>query len=72
MPTRLATIATLGLLLAGCHSCTTAGTGRTEHERDSVLGQSKVPGASVVQKANAAQDSARARVGREDSMATSP
>jgi len=55
-----------------CQSKTTAGTGRTEHERDSVIGQSKLPGAPVVQKALDVADSSRNRVAQEDSAAAAP
>lgn len=56
--------------LLACSSSTKASTGRTERETDSVIGQSKVPGAPVVQKALDASDSARARVAAQDSIAT--
>jgi hypothetical protein len=62
----------LALLLVGCRSTTTAGTGRTERERDSVIGQSKVPGAHAVKRAMDVQDSARARTLQTDSASTEP
>jgi len=55
-----------------CQSKTTAGTGRTEHERDSVIGQSQLPGAPVVKKALDVADSSRNRVAQEDSAAAAP
>jgi hypothetical protein len=63
---------TIAVAAAACQSKTTAGTGRTERERDSVIGQSKIPGAAGVQKALDVADSSRNRVAREDSIATSP
>ena len=60
------------LVATACQSRTTAGTGRTEHERDSVIGQSKLPGAPVVQKALDVADSSRNRVAQEDSAAAAP
>ena len=62
----------LALVLAGCRSSTTAGTGRSEHERDSVLGHSQMPGAKAVKKALDVQDSARARAAAFDSVGTTP
>ena len=59
-------------LAVACTNSTKTGTGRTEHERDSVIGQSKLPGAGGVKKALDLTDSSRARVGREDSIAESP
>lgn len=56
--------------LLACASGTKASTGRTERETDSVIGQSRVPGAPVVQKALDASDSARARQAAQDSIAT--
>jgi hypothetical protein len=59
------------LVVAGisCSSSTKASTGRTERETDSVIGQSQVPGAPVVQKALDASDSARKRIAAQDSVA---
>jgi hypothetical protein len=67
----------LGLLfwliaLASCKSTVTAGTGRTERERDSIIGQSKVPGAGAVQRALQVSDSAASRGARLDSAAAQP
>jgi hypothetical protein len=59
-------------LLLACLACTSGqktSTGRTERETDSVIGQSKVPGAGGVTKAMAAQDSARARAAAIDTAA---
>jgi hypothetical protein len=70
MPRTIRPVLLLLLGAAGCASQTKTSTGRTERETDSVIGQSQVPGAPVVQKALDASDSARARVAREDSVAT--
>jgi hypothetical protein len=58
--------------LSSCKSSVTAGTGRTERERDSIIGQSKVPGAGAVQRALNVSDSAAARGARMDSAAAQP
>ena len=55
-----------------CTESRTAGTGRTERERDSLIGQSKVPGAGAVKKALDVSDSSRNRLPQEDSAANSP
>lgn len=57
------------LLAAGCSSGHKTSTGRTQREADSVLGQSTVPGAPVVKKAMAAQDTARAQAAAIDTAA---
>jgi hypothetical protein len=44
----------------------------TQHERDSVLGASRLPGATGVRGALRAQDSAAARNSRLDSVANQP
>ena len=44
---------------------------QSERERDSVLGQSKIPGATGVGKAMKVADSAGSRVQLQDSIATS-
>lgn len=59
-------------LVAGCKSSVSAGTGRTERERDSLIGQSQLPGAAVVGKALQASDSAAARRAAQDSATASP
>jgi hypothetical protein len=58
------------LAATACRSSATAGAGRTERERDSVIGQSALPGARGVQRALGASDSARARSAVLDSMAS--
>lgn len=63
-------LALLGIM--ACSNKTTAGTGRTEHERDSVIAQSKAPGATVVQKALDVADSSHNRVAGQDSAAMAP
>jgi hypothetical protein len=57
-------------IMAACRSTSTAGAGRTERERDSVIGQSALPGARGVQRALGASDSARTRSAALDSMAS--
>lgn len=54
---------------SSCKSSVTAGMGRSERERDSLIGQSKLPGASVVGKALQASDSIAARRAALDSAA---
>ena len=44
---------------------------QSQRERDSVLGQSKIPGATGVGKAMTVADSAGSRVHLQDSIATS-
>jgi hypothetical protein len=48
------------LALAACHGGSAAGVGRTDRERDSVIGQSKLPGARGVHGAVRAVAPARA------------
>lgn len=57
------------LAAPACQSRTTAGSGRSERERDSIIGQSSIPGAGGVKKALDVADSSKARVGKEDSIA---
>ena len=66
------------LLLVGLSACTkdkgkeaAAEKVRSQRERDSVLGQSKIPGATGVGKAITVADSAGSRVHLQDSIATS-
>jgi hypothetical protein len=59
----------VAVLTSACRDGTTAGAGRTERERDSVIGQSKLPGARGVQGALGVSDSARARNAAVDSLA---
>jgi hypothetical protein len=59
-------------LLLACLACTSGqktSTGRTERETDSVIGQSRVPGAHVVKRAMDSQDSARAQAAGVDTAA---
>ena len=74
--TRRMTSAMLVLLaLAGCSKAkdkeAVAEKPKSERERDSVLGQSKIPGATGVGKAMTVADSAGSRVQLQDSIATS-
>jgi hypothetical protein len=57
------------LLAAACSGSAEQGAVRGERERDSVLGQSRLPGAQGVQGALDASDSAAARSARMDSIA---
>lgn len=62
-----------GLALVSCKAGNVnAGTGRTERERDSIIGHSKVPGAGAVQRALDASDSAQHRQAALDSAAAQP
>ncbi|MFZ5623610.1 MAG: hypothetical protein ACOY71_04160 [Gemmatimonadota bacterium] len=63
------------LVLAACTGSSkdaAAGAARTERQRDSVLGASKLPGATGVKGSISAQDSARSRNARLDSIANAP
>lgn len=60
------------LLVAACSSGGDERPERTERERDSVIGQSTLPGAQGVQGALEASDSARARNAMLDSVAAAP
>ena len=73
MPIRPFAVLAAALTLASCKgSSVTAGTGRTERERDSIIGQSRVPGAGAVQRALDVSDSARQRGARLDSAFAPP
>jgi hypothetical protein len=69
---RLLAFGLAALALASCKSSVTVGTGHTERERDSIIGQSSVPGAGAVQKALQVSDSAASRGSRLDSAAAQP
>jgi len=61
---------TATMLVAGaCRGGSTGAAHRTEHERDSILGQSSLPGARGVRGALDVGDSARVRNGALDSAA---
>jgi hypothetical protein len=63
----------VAITFAACKgNSATAGTGRTERERDSIIGHSKVPGAGAVQRALDVSDSAQRRGARLDSAAAQP
>lgn len=66
-------VVTVGLIVmlasGACRSGRSVGSGRTERERDSVIGQSKLPGARGVRGALGVSDSARARSAALDSLA---
>lgn len=64
----LSRIILLTLLATACSSGHKTSTGRTQREADSVIGQSSLPGAEGVQKAMAAQDTARARAATMDTV----
>ena len=72
MHRRLTTVALL-LALVACtkHEDPAAKKVQSERERDSVLGQSKIPGATGVRKAMTVADSAGNRVHLQDSLARS-
>lgn len=57
------------LMAAACSGSSEQGASRGERERDSVIGQSQLPGAQGVQGALDASDSAAARNARIDSIA---
>ena len=57
------------LLAAACSGSSDQGEERTERERDSIVGQSRLPGARGVQGALDVSDSAAARNARLDSIA---
>ena len=70
---RYLSIVAVGLFFGfACGPGTKTSTGRTEREADSVIGQSKVPGAPAVRKALEVSDSGAARARAMDSIATSP
>ena len=60
----------LVLLLAGCTSeaATPAADSLTRHQKDSIIGQSRLPGARGVNGAMRLQDSAAARRAREQAV----
>jgi len=62
----------LAILTGACGGGTTVGAGRTERERDSIIGQSTLPGARGVQGALNVSDSARAREAARDSASAAP
>ena len=70
------TVLACTVLLLVCAACGTtkdqSKPAATERERDSVLGASRLPGATGVRGALRAQDSAAARNSRYDSVATQP
>lgn len=72
MPIRPIVVATLFLLAAGCGKGTTAGAGRSQHELDSMIGESKVPNHGAVKSAVGVAQESRDRMAREDSIATGP
>jgi uncharacterized protein YcfL len=70
---RCALLSVLSLLLAACSSSSTkASTGRTQHEADSVIANSQLPGAAVAKKALDVADSSRNRIAAQDSAAQAP
>ena len=69
MPIRHAVMALL-LVVAACKSAPPPE--RTQRERDSIIGQSRLPGAKGVQGATAAGDTAAAHNALRDSLAREP
>ena len=63
----LASIVVVVVTLASCGSSPKP-EAKTERERDSVLGESKLPGAGAIKKAEAARDSAASRRAVEDTI----
>jgi len=68
--------AVLGIL-AGCVACSSKGNEadkrpRTERERDSIIGASRLPGAQGVRGALRESDAAKARNAQLDSVANQP
>jgi hypothetical protein len=59
-------------LLSGCGAGAPAVAKRSERERDSVIGQSRLPGARAVRGSLGAADSAESRRAIEDSIAAAP
>ena len=68
--TVLAAFATL-LAFAGCSSSATTQRELTERQRDSTLGRTNIPGASVVTRALAASDKAAAQAAQMDAQVSS-
>jgi hypothetical protein len=66
---RMPTLLAIGLVtVVGCkHSADDTGHARSERERDSILGASRLPGATGVRGALRVSDSAEARNARIDS-----
>lgn len=64
-------LVTLLFLSAGCHSDRST-PARSERERDSVIGESQLPGAQGVRGALRASDSAATRNARYDSIGREP
>ena len=64
-------LVTLLFLSGGCHSDRTP-PARSERERDSVIGESQLPGAQGVRGALRASDSAATRNARYDSIGGEP
>lgn len=62
----------VAFLAAACSGDDGPAVERTERERDSLIGQSRLPGAAGVRGALEAQDSAAARRARLDSIAGTP
>jgi hypothetical protein len=59
-------------MLSGCGSEAPDRTGRSERQRDSAIGQSRLPGAGAVRGSLRASDSAQGRRAIEDSIAATP
>jgi hypothetical protein len=70
-PMRASLFATVLFLFGGCQSERTT-PARSERERDSILGESQLPGAQGVRGALRASDSADTRNARYDSTASEP
>jgi hypothetical protein len=69
---KIAVFALTALVVASCRSSGTSTSHRTERERDSILGQSTLPGARGVQGALTVSDTAQAHRAALDSIAAAP
>ena len=65
---RRSVVVLIALTLASCSKSEPARAPLTERQRDSVLAQEPIPGASVVGRALAVSDSAATRAARIDSL----
>ena len=65
---QLVSLALVGVALAACSKPDAGKPVLTQHQKDSILGQSTIPGAAGVQKALSVQDSLNNRTRRADSI----
>ena len=69
---KIAILALTALILASCRGSSPSAGQRTERERDSILGQSTLPGARGVRGALQVSDTAQLRRAALDSAAAAP